>query len=139
MQYELAAEGMTVEMVIINMVNERNPIEELTNRCSFPIFQDVEAVDAWGLHGGKKDDFYFYDTGGILRRFMTYGEDDNIVLSEAEGYANIKGALVDLVNGTTPPPAPPESTEPEVSEPDVEDSAEDDPTTVDETDAAQSE
>ena len=137
MEYELAAEGLAVQIIIVNMVNERNPIGELTNRCTFPIFQDVESVDAIGLHGGKKDDFYFYDGDGVLRRHMTYGEQDNIVLNEPEGYEHIKTALVALINGTEQPSTVRENDEQSTNVSEDNTNEDEEPVAADEVDATQ--
>ena len=73
-------------------------IENLTDICDFPIFQDTDTVDAWGLHDGVKDDFYFYDAEGTLTNFISARGDLEINLSTEEGYQNIKDALLELVN-----------------------------------------
>ncbi|MBT4520229.1 MAG: redoxin domain-containing protein [Halieaceae bacterium] len=40
-------------------------------RSTYPLFQDTEQVDAWGLHRGAKDDFYLYGTNGTLKLWLT--------------------------------------------------------------------
>ena len=62
MHFELQAANVEVDFVIVDLAAPNPPIDALTDRCNFPIFQDQETVNAWGLMGGKKDDFYFYDS-----------------------------------------------------------------------------
>lgn len=102
MHFELQAAGADVDFAIVNRQADNPLVELLSDRCSFPIFQDVSAVDVWGLLGGQKDDFYFYDSNGILRDFIPHTGD--IALSTESGYANIKNAVLDLVenDGQTP-------------------------------------
>ena len=45
MQYELEASGVEVNFVIVNRAAPNPLIEELTNRCNFPVFQDIDDVD----------------------------------------------------------------------------------------------
>ena len=56
-------------------------------KCSYPLFQDLEEVDLWGLMDGGKDDFYIYDTDGILARYYAWGTEPALNLSTEEGYA----------------------------------------------------
>ena len=70
MYYEFELEEIKINFVILNLVHDNPPINKLSERCNFPIFQDVQTVDAWGLHQGKKDYFYFYDGQGILQIFI---------------------------------------------------------------------
>ena len=95
MQFELKAMGLAVHFVIIDQANPNPPIELLTERCDFPIFQDLEQVDVWGLLDGKKDDFFFIDSEGILRNFIPSTEDIN--LSTDSGYQNIRSATLNLI------------------------------------------
>ena len=47
MHYELSAINVDVDFIIVDRSAENPPIEQLTNRCDFPIFQDEAAIDAW--------------------------------------------------------------------------------------------
>jgi len=67
---------------------------DLTSRCSFPFFQDVPAVGSWALHGGSKDDFLVYDALGRLSAYLPAAGGPNSNLSTAEGYANVRQALL---------------------------------------------
>lgn len=118
MHYELQAMGIVVHFVIIDQSSENPPIENLTERCNFPILQDESGVNAWSLQGGRKDDFYFYDSNGVLKNFIPSTGD--VVLTSYEdppmdptsGYTNVKNAVLDLVEHDGEPPVIPEPMEP---------------------------
>ena len=110
MHYELMGQGVTVNFVIINKQAEDPLVQMLADRCNFPILQDEASVNAWGLHSGGKDDFYFYDSLGVLKHFIpSFGD---IVLSSSEdppveptsGYSNIKNTVLELVEHDGEPP-----------------------------------
>jgi hypothetical protein len=111
MHYELDALNIDVHFVIVDRSSDDPPIENLTNRCDFPIFQDEAAINAWGLQGGVKDDFYFYDSNGVLQNFIP--ATDDVILSSYEdppidptsGYTNIKNAVLALVAAEAENPA----------------------------------
>ena len=117
---ELRAEGYEVEFITVNKINaaeegyqlamiyqltDQNEIQYDNNgepiyRCTYPLVQDVEEINAWELHAGKKDDFYIYGTDGLLARFLPSGtEDFSTRLSTEEGYNNLKGAIIDVLEG----------------------------------------
>ena len=102
MHFELQAANIEVDFVIVDLAATNPPIQELTDRCNFPIFQDESIVNAWGLMGGKKDDFYFYDSNGVLKNFIPHTGD--IVLSTESGYANVKNTVLDVVEHDGQPP-----------------------------------
>ncbi len=91
---ELEIEGVDVNFVAINKIDEVDGQEKLVEICSYPLFQDTEEVDAWELHGGAKDDIYIYDTTGHLHLYL--GPDSEVPrnLSEAEGYDAVKAAII---------------------------------------------
>lgn len=103
MHYELKAINVDVHFVIVDRSADNPPIENLTNRCDFPIFQDEAAINAWGLQDGVKDDFYFYDSSGVLQNFIPASGD--VILTSYEdppidptsGYTTIKNAVLELV------------------------------------------
>lgn len=66
-----------------------------TPRHGMITFQDVASVDAWGLHGGKKDDFFIYGPDGTLERHLPGGQETN--LSTAKGRALVERALRDAI------------------------------------------
>ena len=117
---ELRAEGYTVEFITVNKINaaeeayQRAMIYQLDDqneiqldedgvplyRCTYPLVQDTEEVNAWELHAGKKDDFYIYGTDGLLARFLPSGtEDFSTRLSTEDGYNNLKSALIEVLEG----------------------------------------
>ncbi len=118
MHYELQAMGVVVHFVIIDQSSENPPIEYLTDRCNFPILQDESGVNAWSLQGGRKDDFYFYDSNGILKNFIPSTDDvaltsyEDPPMDPTSGYTNIKNAVLDLVEHDGEPPVIPEPMEP---------------------------
>jgi hypothetical protein len=103
MHYELTAINVDVDFIIVDQSADNPPIEQLTNRCDFPIFQDEAAINAWGLQDGVKDDFYFYDSNGILQNFIPHSGDVNLnsyedpPIDPTSGYTNIKNAVLELV------------------------------------------
>jgi len=97
MKTELAEANMAVNFSIINRADGASSVLNLSNRCTFPVFQDTDEIDAWGLHQGGKDDFLFYDADGILRDFISARGELEINLRTEEGYANIKNAVLALV------------------------------------------
>ena len=96
MKGELDADGVAVNFFIINRSDGASSVLNLANRCTFPVFQDTDEVNAWGLHLGAKDDFYFYDGDGILQNFISVRGDLEINLRTDEGYENIKSAVLAL-------------------------------------------
>jgi thiol-disulfide isomerase/thioredoxin len=97
LKLELALEGYDVEMVTINgtTANNADDQQELIDRCSFPIFQDLDEVGAWDLHGGGKDDMYIYAADGTLAQALPVEGELSTNLSTDEGYANVKQALIE--------------------------------------------
>ena len=117
---ELRAEGYEVEFITVNKINaaeegyQRAMVYQLSDeneiqydesgepiyRCTYPLVQDIEEINAWELHAGKKDDFYIYGTDGLLARFLPSGtEDFSTRLSTEEGYNNLKNAIVEVLEG----------------------------------------
>ncbi len=97
MKGELDAENIAVNFAIVNRADGASSVLNLSNRCTFPVFQDTDGVDAWGLHQGSKDDFFFYDADGVLQQFISARGELEINLATEEGYANIKNAVLALV------------------------------------------
>ncbi|EDM80923.1 hypothetical protein PPSIR1_28473 [Plesiocystis pacifica SIR-1] len=97
MRLELALEGYDVQMIAINATSADNDDDRqnLVDRCAFPLFQDIDEVDAWDLHGGTKDDLVIYHADGTMAVFLDQGGEVNTNLSTDEGYANVKQALLD--------------------------------------------
>lgn len=96
LQLELALEGYDVQMVTINgtSANNTDDQQKLIDRCSFPLFQDVDEVAAWDAHGGGKDDLFIYAADGTLAQALPEDGELGTNLSTDEGYANVKQALI---------------------------------------------
>lgn len=71
---------------------------KLTTRSSFPMLQDLDTVGAWGLHGGHKDDFLIYRADGTLADYLPTGGERITNLSTPEGYANVKNAIIAVLD-----------------------------------------
>ncbi len=97
MQDELAAAGLDIVFLAVNAVSGVNHQQNLIDKCSFPLFQDTEEQDVWGLHQGKKDDIYIYDATGLLRSFLPYAGAVQTNLSSEEGYNNLKTAILNAL------------------------------------------
>ena len=141
---ELRAEGYDIEFITVNKINaaeegyQRAMIYQLSDeneiqydetgepiyRCTYPLVQDVEEINAWELHAGKKDDFYIYGTDGMLARFLPSGtEEFSTRLSTEEGYTNLKGALIEVLEGIVAPEESEEPTSEETTETEEEGAA----------------
>jgi len=95
MRKEFATNRIKVNFVVVNVASGESEQEEFISRSSFPLFQDTELVDAFGLHQGYKDDYYIYNERGELTDFFPYGGDRESNLATPEGYANLKQAVLD--------------------------------------------
>ena len=91
---EMLAEGHDFNVVIINVKNEEALIENLTDTCSFPVFQDVEIVNAWLMYYGVKDDMYVYTADHLLHSYLSPFGSAVTVLSSEEGKQNMKNAII---------------------------------------------
>lgn len=95
MQKELKAAGRDVAVAAVNIVAAEDTQGELAAMAEFPMFQDVAAVNAWGQHGGAKDDLYVYGSDGKLVRYLKYGGDVDTNLSDATAYDAVKKIVSD--------------------------------------------
>ena len=95
MRKEFAANRIEVNFIAVNIASGASEQDEFTSRCSFPLFQDTELVDAFGLHQGGKDDYYIYNERGELTDFFPFRGERESDLASPEGYANIKQAILD--------------------------------------------
>ena len=93
MQGELRSEGHDVSMVAVNQNGAESHQGSLSNVCAFPPFQDVDAVKAWGQHGGGKDDMFLYDSTGKLVQFLPINGSTPTNLSSADGYRTVHDLL----------------------------------------------
>ena len=100
MRLELAADGIDVHFVALNMLSADNDDDrkKLTDRCSFTVWQDLETINASGYHHrGTKDDIYVYDADGKLADYFSIFAERESNLSTDEGYANLKQAVLDAL------------------------------------------
>ena len=77
MRIELLLEGHKVYFLTINASNAVEQQQKLVDKCSFPLLQDTEEIDAWTLHDGGKDDMFIYGKDGSLQRFLPFGGEVN--------------------------------------------------------------
>ena len=92
---EFESSRVKVNIVAVNIPSGHTSQKEFTSRCSFPLFQDNKFEDAFGRHGGGKDDYYIYNERGELFDYFPYQGDRKSDLAKPEGYANIKQAILD--------------------------------------------
>ncbi len=95
MKEALEAEGLEVAMVAINDADSTDHQDKLVDNCTFPLFQDSDAVDAWELHGASKDDMVVYTPDGTVAVFFDWGGGVESNLATEEGWANVEQALRD--------------------------------------------
>jgi peroxiredoxin len=94
---ELTAMGKDVAFVVVNSADAEPQQQNFVDRASFPLFQDTQAVNAWKLQGGAKDDFYVYGRDGKLAQYLPISGAQNLTLSTPEGYGNLKNAILAAV------------------------------------------
>lgn len=98
MRIELEIQKVNVKFVAINDITASDPTDQqqLVKVCSFPLFQDTQAMSAWVHHDGGKDDFYIYDSQGKLAIYLAAGGAKSTDLSTTEGYDNLKQAILSV-------------------------------------------
>jgi hypothetical protein len=91
---ELWAEGVPVNFCAVNEAIDLNP-QQLTEVCTFPVFQDDAATGAWAMHGGGRDDLFVYSSGAALVQYFDFpvGEPSGNPAS-TDGRANLRSALL---------------------------------------------
>jgi hypothetical protein len=95
MRLELKKSGVDVYFVAINQSDAIDYQQELIARCSFPLFQDLDSVDAKELHyGGQKDDIYVYDKNGRLFDYLPISGTRTTILATPEGYKVLKDVVL---------------------------------------------
>lgn len=94
MAQELATEGHDLHFVVVNATYAAQTFTNLTNACSFPVFQDLDAVGAWTQHAAGKDDILIYTPDGLLHAWLPLGGSVDTNLSVPAGYANVKAAIL---------------------------------------------
>lgn len=96
MQLEFQAKKQNIKIVAVNSIDAKSATDQksLTDKCSFPLFQDVEKMKAWLRHSGGKDDFYIYDSKGNLAKHLPFGGSINTDLSQKDGYDAVKKEIL---------------------------------------------
>jgi len=94
MSDELVAGGNNdVAFVAVNSAGDDGFQQNLIDQCSYPLFQDTDAVLAWDQMGGGKDDIYVYRADGTLSAYFPFGGPLNSNLATPEGYQNLLDAI----------------------------------------------
>lgn len=91
---EMIDEGHDFHVMIINVKNEEALIGNLTGQCSFPVFQDVDSVNAWLMYYGVKDDIYVYTADHVLHSYLSPFGTTVTVLTSDVGKQNLKDAII---------------------------------------------
>ena len=93
------AEGFSANYLSVNAVSaDKEPYQQnLIDNCSYPLLQDKEEVDVWGLHEGDKDDFYIFDADGKLVIHLPFGGAVETNLSTDEGYNSLKSLIIEAI------------------------------------------
>jgi hypothetical protein len=61
-----------------------------------PVFQDVDTVKAWELHGISKDDFLIYDKDGKLLYYLSISGPTDTVLQSDAGFKAVLDLLLQV-------------------------------------------
>lgn len=107
MRVELQELGYGPESVVFVGINDKGAAahqDKLVDKGAYPLWQDTEEVDAWGQHGGKKDDMAIYDASGALYAWLPLGGEVDISLAKPESYEALKALVIEAIEGgpTTP-------------------------------------
>ena len=98
MRLELRNAGYTdVQFAAINSIDALGDRKNLSDRASFPLFQDNSEINGWDMHDGHKDDFYIYGRDGKLAAYLPVKGGPSIVLTTDEGYDYVKQQLVNIL------------------------------------------
>lgn len=95
--WELKAAGHDVAFAVINQASSEGQQAALLERTSFPMFQSTSDVNGWEIHDGAKDDFYIYDTAGVLRAMYPAHTEISTSLGTPEGYGNVRDAVLNIL------------------------------------------
>lgn len=96
---ELQTAGVAVNVVAVNIPTGVDQQSFLADECDFPLLQDTDEVNAWGLMNGGKDDMFVYDADGKLLVYLPAQGDVETHLSTPQGYANIRDILLFAAGG----------------------------------------
>ena len=86
--------GKDATLVVLNVDTGVKYQNELVDRFTGPLLQDTAETGAWKLLGGKKDDFFFFDSKGELVAYLPIDGSVSINLQTAEGYANVRDLIM---------------------------------------------
>ncbi len=86
--------GKSAHVVVVNAQSAAADITNLTDVTKVPVFQDVAAVDAWGLHGVGKDDILIYNSAGKLVWFLPASGPVDTALGQQPGFDAVLAALL---------------------------------------------
>lgn len=109
---ELRAQGVDLQIVAVNATSASSQKDQESllyikdadgmitkddqgqpiSRCTYPVFQDTSAVDAWGMMGGSKDDLYIYTPAGTLAARLT--PQDGTDLQTEAGLKTVREAIL---------------------------------------------
>lgn len=95
MKSDFMIAGLEVDIVAINVIAAETSQSELSSRCTFDLLQDTNAVHAWQLMGGSKDDIFIYRANGRLAPggyLPAFGKVDTNLSTET-GYQNVLKAI----------------------------------------------
>jgi thiol-disulfide isomerase/thioredoxin len=87
-------EGLNLKAIALNAANALYDQQALIDRWEHPLFQDTERVDAFGQHGGTKDDMFVYTPDGVLSAFLQWGGAVEVYPFTETGRQNIHDAIV---------------------------------------------
>ncbi len=94
MSQELTGAGHAVTFTVMNVAGEEGSQDLLAAECSFPLFQDVADVDAWGQHAAEQEDFYVYDAEGRLASFFGVLSPDALDTTRLEDRLRLREAVL---------------------------------------------
>ena len=97
MRLELGLAGHDVQFVSINKSDAESYQEKLTDRCKFPLVQDLPTIEVWDLQNGHKDDMFIYGADGLLADYIPHSGERSTNLSTADGYNTVKNAILDVL------------------------------------------
>ncbi len=97
MRIEFEVAGIDVQFVSINKLDAVAQQGKLTAKCSFPLIQDLDTIDAYALLGGGKDDFFIYNADGTLAKYLPIAGAVDVNLGTDEGYQSLKDQIMEVV------------------------------------------
>lgn len=108
MRIELRLQGHDAYFVALNGHRYAVHQEGLAARCSFPLLQDTEELGGLDAMDGAIYDMFVYRPDGTLHVFLPGFGGPDTYLSEDEGYANVRAAVLAAISGDPyEPPHPP--------------------------------